>query len=91
MAINGKIIQTARSSAKTPLYLDTYQVRRAQMFGAQGHSGHENFPNVIRLVGSGRLDLSATVTGRYCLDEAADAIAKATDRAGGKIMVKPNK
>jgi threonine dehydrogenase-like Zn-dependent dehydrogenase len=91
VAINGKIIQTARSSAKTPLYLDTYQVRRAIMVGAQGHSGHENFPNVIRLVGSGRLDLSPIITGRYRLEEAVSAIAESTERTGGKILVKPNK
>jgi len=89
IAINGKIVQTARSAEKTSLYLETYQVRRAQMFGAQGHSGHENFPNVIRLVGSGRLDLSPIITARYGLDETVSAIAKATERTGGKILVKP--
>jgi len=89
IAINGKIIQTARSAEKTSLYLETYQVRRAQMFGAQGHSGHENFPNVIRLVASGRLDLTPIITARYKLEEAANAIAKSIERADGKILVKP--
>ena len=37
------------------MYLEVLQVRRAQVFGAQGHSGHATFPNVIRLVGSGRV------------------------------------
>ncbi len=90
MAINGKMVQIGRAARRVPMYLETFQVRRAQAFGAQGHSGHETFPNVIRLVAAGRLDLSPIITARYGLDEAVDAIAKSTKRADGKIMVKPN-
>ena len=60
------------------------------MFGAQGHSGHETFPNVIRLVASGRLDLSPIITARYELKDTVAAIAQSTQRTDGKIMVKPN-
>jgi threonine dehydrogenase-like Zn-dependent dehydrogenase len=72
------------------MYLESFQVRRAQAFGAQGHSGHETFPNVIRMVAAGQLDLSPIITARYNLDDAVEAIAKSTKRADGKIMVKPN-
>jgi len=72
------------------MYLEVLQVRRAQVFGAQGHSGDGNFPNVIRLVASGRLDLSPIITARYPLDKAVDAIARSGARADGKILVKPN-
>jgi hypothetical protein len=90
LAINGKIVQIGRAAADVPMYLETLQVRRAQVFGAQGHSGHENFPNVIRMVASGRLDLSPMITARYKLDDTVSAIAKATERRDGKIMVFPN-
>jgi len=73
-----------------PMYLEALQVRRSQVFGAQGHSGHETFPNVIRMVAAGRLDLSPIITARYKLDEAVDAIARSTSRTDGKILVKPN-
>lgn len=89
MAINGKAVQIGRAAQLVPMYLETFQVRRAQFYGAQGHSGHENFPNVVRMVASGRLDLSPMVTARYSLDDAVEAIAKSTLRADGKIMVKP--
>ncbi len=89
MAINSKIIQIGRAAQKVPMYLETFQVRRSQFFGAQGHSGHETFPNVIRMVASGRLDLSPIITARYGLEDAVAAIAKSTERADGKIMVKP--
>ena len=90
MAINGKVVQIGRAAQMVPMYLETFQVRRAQLFGAQGHSGHETFPNVVRMVASGRLDLSPMITARYGLDDAVTAIAESTKRADGKIMVKPN-
>ena len=90
LAINAKIVQIGRAAQRVPMYLEAFQVRRAQAFGAQGHSGHETFPNVIRLVAAGRLDLSPIITARYSLDETLDAIAKSTERTDGKILVKPN-
>lgn len=90
LAINGKMVQIGRAAQRVPMYLEAFQVRRFQFFGAQGHSGHETFPNVIRLVAAGRLDLSPIITARYGLADTVDAIAKSTERADGKIMVKPN-
>jgi threonine dehydrogenase-like Zn-dependent dehydrogenase len=89
LAINGKMVQIGRAAQRVPIYLEALQVRRFQVFGSQGHSGHETFPNVIRLVAAGRLDLSPIITARYTLDETVDAIAKSTRRMDGKIMVKP--
>jgi threonine dehydrogenase-like Zn-dependent dehydrogenase len=90
LAINSKIVQIGRAAQRVPMYLEAFQVRRAQAYGAQGHSGHETFPNVIRLVAAGRLDLSPIITARYDLDGTLDAIVKSTERADGKILVKPN-
>ena len=90
LAINGKIVQIGRAAHRVPMYLETLQVRRGQVIGSQGHSGHENFPNVIRMVAAGRLDLSPIITARYSLDDAVDAIAKSVDRTDGKIMVIPS-
>jgi hypothetical protein len=90
LAINAKIVQIGRAAQKVPMYLETFQVRRSQFFGAQGHSGHANFPSVIRMVASGRLDLSPIITARYKLDNAVDAIARLTKRADGKIIIHPN-
>ena len=90
LAINGKIVQIGRAAQRVPMYLEALQVRRSQVFGAQGHSGHETFPNVIRLVAAGRLDLSPIITAHYGLEKAVDAIAKSIERADGKILVKPS-
>jgi len=88
LAINGKIVQIGRAAQRVPMYLETFQVRRSQFYGSQGHSGHATFPNVIRLVASGRLDLSPIITARYDLEGVVDAIAKSTERTDGKIMVR---
>ncbi|NLE43651.1 MAG: alcohol dehydrogenase catalytic domain-containing protein [Chloroflexi bacterium] len=90
LAINGKIVQIGRAAERVPMYLEAFQVRRSQVFGAQGHSGHETFPNVIRMVASGRLDLSPIITARYTLPETVNAIARSTERKDGKIIVRPN-
>jgi len=89
LAINGKIVQIGRAATKVPMYLETLQVRRGQVFGSQGHSGHAVFPSVIRLMASGLMDMTQIITARYNLDEAVDAIAKSVAREDGKIMVKP--
>ncbi len=90
LAINSKVVQIGRAAKRVPTYFEAFQVRRAQVFGSQGHSGHENFPNVIRMVGAGRLDLSPIITAHYQLGETVAAIAKSTERADGKIMVHPS-
>jgi hypothetical protein len=88
LAVNSKIVQIGRAAHRVSVYLENLQVRRARIHGAQGHSGHGTFPNVIRLVASGRMDLSPMITARYDLDHVVDAIAQSGARQHGKIMVK---
>jgi len=88
LAINGKIVQIGRAAERVPMYLETLQVRRGQIYGSQGHSGHSIFQNVIRLMASGIVDMTKIITARYTLKEAVNAIERAALRRDGKIMVK---
>lgn len=88
LAINGKIVQIGRAAQRVPMYLEALQVRRSQVFGAQGHSGHAIFPSVIRLMASGLVDMTPIITSRFPLEKALDALEKATRREDGKIMIK---
>jgi len=88
LAINARVVQIGRAANRVPLYLETFQVRRAQFFGSQGHSGHGVFPNVVRLMASGLIDTREMITARYPLDRVVDAIAQSATRSDGKIMVK---
>jgi threonine dehydrogenase-like Zn-dependent dehydrogenase len=90
LAINGKIVQVGRAAERVPMYLEAFQVRRSQLFGSQGHSGDEIFPNVIRLMASGAIDNRPMITARYKLSEAVEAIKRSGSRTDGKIMVKPS-
>ncbi|MFB0537244.1 MAG: scyllo-inosose 3-dehydrogenase [Anaerolineae bacterium] len=89
LAINGKIAQVGRAATRVPMYLETLQVRRGQVFGSQGHSGHAIFPSVIRMMASGLIDMTQIITARYDLDGVVDAIAQSVTREDGKIIVKP--
>ncbi len=88
LAINGKVVQIGRAAERVPMYIETFQVRRAQLYGSQGHSGHDIFPNVIRMMAAKLIDNSKMITARYPLDEVVSAIAQSTMRQDGKIMVK---
>jgi scyllo-inosose 3-dehydrogenase len=89
IAINGKVAQVGRAAVRVPMYLETFQVRRGSLFGAQGHSGHAIFPSVIRMMGAGLIDNAKIITSRFPLAQAVDAIAQSTDRSDGKIVVHP--
>ncbi len=89
IAINGKIVQIGRAADRVPMYLETLQVRRGQVFGSQGHSGDAIFPSVIRMMASGRLDMTQMITARYDLENTVDAIKESRERGHGKITVKP--
>ena len=88
LAIGARVVQIGRAATRVPMYLERLQVRKAKVFGAQGHSGYGNFPNVIRMVASGRLDLSPIITSRFPLERGVEAIQQATKREDGKILIK---
>jgi len=89
LAINGKIAVVGRAAKRVPMFLERFQIRRSQLFGAQGHSGHGIFPSVIRMMGAGLIDNSKIITSRFPLSEALSALEKATKREDGKIIIKP--
>jgi len=89
LAINGKVAQVGRAAVRVPIYLETFQVRRGSLFGAQGHSGHAIFPSVIRMAGAGLIDNSKIITARFPLDQAVEAIGQSVKREDGKIIIHP--
>jgi threonine dehydrogenase-like Zn-dependent dehydrogenase len=88
MAVNAKVVQIGRAAERVPMYLEHFQTHHAQVFGAQGHSGNGTFPNVIRLMASGQVDMTKIITAEYDLDSVVPAIKQATTRQDGKVMVR---
>jgi threonine dehydrogenase-like Zn-dependent dehydrogenase len=83
--LNSKVIVTARAEAKMPVTGEVLQVRRAQIIGAQGHSGHGNFPRAIDCMADG-MDMTRMSTKKISLQEVPENIIRLqTDRSECKI------
>ena len=79
------VVVTARAEAKMPVTGEVLQVRKARIVGAQGHSGHGNFPRVIECMASG-MDMTPMSTKKISLEELPENIIKLqTDRSECKI------
>jgi scyllo-inosose 3-dehydrogenase len=89
LAVGATIAHIGRSEQPTPLTLEAYQVRGVQLAGSLGHSGHGTFPNVIRLMASGRLDLRPMVSVRIPLEDGIAAFKRLESREDAKIMLLP--
>ncbi len=76
--LNTTVVIVARAEAKVPLTGEVFQVRRARVIGAQGHSGHGTFPRVISCMSDG-MDMTPMVTKRVKLEEVPENIVKLRD------------
>lgn len=66
--LNATVVVVARADAKMPVTGEVLQVRRAQIVGAQGHSGHGTFPRVIQAMAGG-LNMLPMITKEVGLQE----------------------
>jgi len=83
--LNSRVVVTARAEAKMPVTGEVLQVRRASIIGAQGHSGHGNFPRVIECMATG-MDMTPMSTKKISLAEVAENVLRLqTDRSEVKI------
>jgi threonine dehydrogenase-like Zn-dependent dehydrogenase len=83
--LNATVVVLARADAKMPVTGEVLQVRRANITGAQGHSGHGTFPRVIECMADG-MDMTRIVTKRIELEEVPENIVMLrTDRKECKI------
>lgn len=71
--LNATVVIVARADARIPVNGEVFQVRRASIVGAQGHSGHGTFPRVINLMADG-MDMTRISTKRIGLDKVPENI-----------------
>ena len=84
-ALNATVVVVARAEAKIPVTGEVLQVRRAEIVGSQGHSGHGTFPRVINLMAAG-MDMTSIITKQISLDEVAEnVVALQKDQSNCKI------
>jgi threonine dehydrogenase-like Zn-dependent dehydrogenase len=83
--LNSTVVVTARAEARMPVMGEILQVRRARIIGAQGHSGHGNFPRVIDCMADG-MDMTRMSTRKISQEELPENIIRLqTDRKECKI------
>ena len=83
--LNATVVLVARADDKIPVTGEVFQVRRARIVGAQGHSGHETFPRVIAAMASG-MNMLPMITKEIGLREVPENIVLLrTDRKECKI------
>ena len=83
--VGAKVALVARADVRAPLNCEVYEVKKAKIAGAQGHSGYGTFPRVISCMGSG-MDMTPMITKRIGLDEVPDHIRLLqTDKTHCKI------
>lgn len=84
-SLNSTVVVVARADAKMPVTGEVLQVRRAEIVGAQGHSGHGTFPRVIESMADG-MDMTPMITKKISLDEVPENIIELrTNRTDCKI------
>jgi len=88
--VNSTVVIVARAEQRMPVCGEYFQVRRARIVGAQGHSGHGTFPNVISCMAAG-MDVTPMITKEITINEVpANLKLLQTDRENCKISVKIN-
>ncbi len=87
-AVNSTVVIVARAEQRMPVCGEYFQVRRARIVGAQGHSGHGTFPNVISAMSAG-MDMTPMITKEISLEEAPENLKiLQTDKENCKISIK---
>ena len=66
--LNATVVVVARADARIPVNGEVFQVRRANIVGSQGHSGHGTFPRVISLMADG-MNMTRISTKKIKLEE----------------------
>ncbi len=89
LAVGATIAHIGRSEKPTSIELEHYQVRGVQLAGSLGHAGHGTFPNVIRLMAAGKLDMREMVSAIMPLDQAPAAFKRLESREDAKIILLP--
>ena len=87
-AVNSTVVIVARAEQNMPVCGEYFQVRRARIIGAQGHSGHGTFSNIISCMAAG-MDVSSMITKEIAIEQVPENLTLLqTDRENCKISVK---
>ncbi|MCK5686682.1 hypothetical protein KAJ27_21270, partial [bacterium] len=87
MAVNGTIVYLGRTGREAPVTMDNLVTGANRIVGARGHCGYGIYPNIIKLLASGRLRVEEMITTRLPFAETLNGLKQSTFRRDGKIMI----
>lgn len=87
MSINANVVALGRSPKLAPIDLEQFIVKGCSLSGSIGTSGNAIIPSVLRMMGSGSLDMRKIITGRYPLHKTPEGIQDAKGGHHGKVMI----
>jgi threonine dehydrogenase-like Zn-dependent dehydrogenase len=87
VALLGKIVVIGRDAARVQIYPEPLQVKRGILVLAKGNAGMGIYPNVLRLMASGRIDPRPMVTAKYPFKQIPVALEASKARGHGKILI----
>lgn len=88
LGIGGKVAVVGMDGRPVEINFIDHQLRAASTYGTVGHSGSWDFPNVIKLMASGQINMHHAITRRFPLEDLVAAIDETKTRVDGKILVK---
>lgn len=88
LGVNGVIVYLGRAATHTPILLNNLVSGANSIVGSRGHSGYGIYPNLIKLLETGRLDVGAMITAEYEFPQVFEALKESVTRADGKILVR---
>jgi threonine dehydrogenase-like Zn-dependent dehydrogenase len=89
IGVGGKVSVVGMDGRPVNINFIEHQLRAASTYGTVGHCGSWDFPNVIRLMASGQIDMHHAITARFPLAELVDAMEESKARTDGKTLIKP--
>ena len=85
MSINANVSAVGRSPRLAPIDMEQFIVKGCSLSASIGTAGSEIIPSVLKLMGSGKLDMRDIITGRYSLSRVQDGIDDAKRGNHGKV------
>jgi threonine dehydrogenase-like Zn-dependent dehydrogenase len=91
LAIGATVAHIGLDTNKTAITAYDFQMKAARYSFSLGSSGHGIWENVIRMIASGKLDVSNIIHKKYALDDVIQAIKDTKEGAPGKQLIIPNR
>ncbi|NOY24398.1 MAG: alcohol dehydrogenase catalytic domain-containing protein [Oligoflexia bacterium] len=87
LAPAGKVVYLGRTGERAPVMLDILVSGASSIVGARGHAGGGVYPQIIRMLEHGVLDIGGMISHRMDLLDAAAAVQRSKTREDAKIML----